>query len=291
MSSLNESLQGNSGLVNLGSLSPDSDSLELYEAFIVINPKEHLEIFFPLSHYCSFTLVQGSATIADEGEEITRFYHGVHGRVYQFMEMFEGTLSFYNSGNCISVIQLSVSPIMPSVQFSSQTTHQGFVSKPTDTKQSDTKWISSSVSRMPNNLQHLLAEHLETLGEVSSPSNGGRSRICVHQSDESLIHEMFMSFETNTIFPAMSHSDKNESLTLFRGQFLYEFFDNRGTPVDSLELTGALEENFDSSKPFYIRIFKDVFHAPTKIKNRVLAKETTTGPFLPNQTVTLTISS
>lgn len=114
-----------------------------------------------------------------------------------------------------------------------------------------------------------------------------QGRICCHQHDSSMMQEMFLSFDQGTTFPIMKHLDKSESLLVLDGSLVYRIYDDFGEIIGQVSMHGFQMKNCSASDPFYIWINRDTFHSPLVNSTALLAKETTSGPFKPSDTVLL----
>jgi len=119
------------------------------------------------------------------------------------------------------------------------------------------------------------------LKRVTDTPNG-KIRICTHADDNSSLHEMFMSFDRRVNYPPMSHSDKDETFLLLRGEVCYAEIASDGEITQMFFLRGCFESRDWTTA--YCKIPARTTHYLEIISNEILAKETTTGPFLPQMT-------
>jgi cupin fold WbuC family metalloprotein len=283
-----QTLNGESGLFYLGRLSMDNNKFQLHEGFLVIKANERLEISFSAHHYCSFTSLRGQSRITDgRNVEINLRSRGV-GKVFHTLSSIRGNLTISNLCDVTSIIHIVVSEKLPLVKVEKADESNRTIIRAPHIQNDQLSWSVNGISRLPRDMPYILSSHLEEMSEVSRSSQNVRSRICIHSNDENKIQEMFMSFETKTLIPMMEHLDKNESLILLNGKFQYDIFDHSGNRLAAINLLGIKEPDFDERSYFYVSIGNRVLHSPGQIHRKVIAKETTTGPFMPSQTITHT---
>lgn len=116
---------------------------------------------------------------------------------------------------------------------------------------------------------------LHVLSEALHASINGRIRLCTHKDGQDPLHEMFIVFSGNNYVMPAKHLDKDESLLLIEGEADYAFFDTVGNIINSVPL-GAYGH---PDRQFFCRIPSGAEHSLLVRSNRLIAKETTTGPF------------
>lgn len=117
-----------------------------------------------------------------------------------------------------------------------------------------------------------------------SDSQETQGRICCHPLDSSIVQEMFLSFNRGTTFPIMRHIDKSESLIILNGTLDYRIYSKLGEIIDTVSMSSFQTRTPSNSLPFYIWINRNTYHSPLVTSEILLAKETTSGPFLPKKT-------
>lgn len=107
-----------------------------------------------------------------------------------------------------------------------------------------------------------------------------RIRLCVHQSDDDLLHEMFVVYTGMTYVRANKHIGKDESLHILEGEADFIFFDDLGNVIDIVPL-GAKSSN----KNFFVRVPQGVFHTIIMRSDVLVIHEATPGPFNREETL------
>lgn len=115
---------------------------------------------------------------------------------------------------------------------------------------------------------------IESLIKKALENDRERVRICTHLSPEDTTQEMIIVHSKKAYVRAHKHLIKPESFHIIFGQVDVFVFNENGAILRKIEMG-----DFNSGKPFYYRIEKNVIHSML-IKSDVLVfQETTTGPF------------
>ena len=85
--------------------------------------------------------------------------------------------------------------------------------------------------------------------------NFGKSRICMHNDEKSLLNEMLIFHKKNSLVKPHKHTNKTESFFVIKGKLDIIFFDNKGNITKFLTLT-----DFNSKGNFYYQIPKNLYH-------------------------------
>lgn len=101
-----------------------------------------------------------------------------------------------------------------------------------------------------------------------------RIRLCVHQGDDALLHEMFVVYTGMTYVRANLHVGKDESLHILEGEADFIFFDKEGNILDVVELGDK-----KSGKNVFVRVPQGVFHTIVMRSDYLIIHEATPGPF------------
>ena len=137
---------------------------------------------------------------------------------------------------------------------------------------------NSEVCVSLNNYLSLSKEDIIRVQKKLNKNN--KFRICAHKNNSSKIHEMIIFHHRDYYVRPHKHINKTESYHVIKGNFDIIIFDEKGIVVEKIPM-GTL----DSSKNFYYRIEKSVFHT-LLIKSKIcIFHETTNGPFKKNQTI------
>jgi len=106
-----------------------------------------------------------------------------------------------------------------------------------------------------------------------------KSRICVHDSENENIHEMFVFHKKGSYVRPHKHLNKLESLFLIKGELKLLIFDAKGSLLKIVEMG-----SFDSGKVYFYKMKKNFFHTQI-IKKDTIFKEVTNGPFSKRKTL------
>jgi cupin fold WbuC family metalloprotein len=112
---------------------------------------------------------------------------------------------------------------------------------------------------------------------IASPL--GRSRVCVHLDDSSAVQEMILAVRQDVLFRPHRHLNKTESFHMIEGALDIVVFDEGGRPIGGVQLAAT-----GNGKSFYYRLNEAHYHAILPRTPVVIFHETTTGPFLMNET-------
>ena len=115
---------------------------------------------------------------------------------------------------------------------------------------------------------------LDELVRLAANNLRKRARLCTHEGPDSLLQEMFIVHEKSCYVRPHKHLDKEECVTVHRGEVDIVLFDDDGNVTEVVTL-GERE----SGRPFSCRMVLGVYHM-FLIRSEVLVfSETTTGPF------------
>ena len=101
-----------------------------------------------------------------------------------------------------------------------------------------------------------------------------RARVCMHQDDDAVVHEMLIVLLRGVYIRPHKHPGKAESFHLIRGHAGVTFYDDSGATVEQFTLGPAA-----AGLPFYYRIDDAVFHSQVVLSDDVVFHESTAGPF------------
>jgi cupin fold WbuC family metalloprotein len=136
------------------------------------------------------------------------------------------------------------------------------------------KRVTEEMCRAESGVVSVSRADLEYLKSEVSKTSRKRIRLCIHQSDEALMHEMFVIYTGATYVRANKHLGKDESLHILEGEADFIFFDDEGRILDVIEL-GARH----SGKDFFIRVPQGIFHTIIMRSPIMVIHEATPGPF------------
>lgn len=107
-----------------------------------------------------------------------------------------------------------------------------------------------------------------------------RVRICAHQQNTDLLHEMLIAIAKESYIRPHKHLSKSESFHIVEGNVDIAIFDDSGQLRDVVELGPP-----GSGRHFYYRMSKPFFHTLRIHSDLLLVHETTNGPFDAEQSV------
>ena len=120
---------------------------------------------------------------------------------------------------------------------------------------------------------------IEELRDSTKSAKLGRSRINLHESDESSIHVMLISLLSSSSIGVHMHEDRDEFYFLLEGKVELRFFDETG-----ICSTILLLENPSENLPRTARTPKGTWHSLEVLSPEALLLEITNGPFQPTMT-------
>jgi len=121
---------------------------------------------------------------------------------------------------------------------------------------------------------------IEVEKSFSKKIDNNRSRICFHQSNSDLIHEMIITFHKNSYVQPHKHLNKTESYLVINGEIDLIFFHDDGTIKERVSLG-----EYNSNNPFYLRSISDEWHTIIIKSQFATILEITNGPFVANDCV------
>ncbi len=101
-----------------------------------------------------------------------------------------------------------------------------------------------------------------------------RSRVCLHKSEQSLVHEMVIVAHSSSYLEPHRHpKNKPESYHVLEGELKVNIFDDDGNLIKE-------EKLFANKHPRMYRIHGQVWHQPVSLSEWVVYHEVATGPFV-----------
>ena len=113
-------------------------------------------------------------------------------------------------------------------------------------------------------------KHVELLKNEIPVSLKGRSRICVHKSNDELIHQMVIAMPHDHYVQAHKHTGKSESYQVIEGEAMFVEFDDQGI----INLVYLL-----NSENCFLKTTVGQYHTLIVLSNFFVFTETTNGPF------------
>lgn len=140
---------------------------------------------------------------------------------------------------------------------------------------------SSVVSQSTSNIALFARKDLSYLKERACNSDLKRSRVCIHEDENSKVQEMFIFLAHGCEIPASYHLRKDESIVVLEGNAEYLFLDDRGITTKRIPLKPfrqlICEEDFNSH--CFTRINRYICHQIVPSAEGILLHEVTSGPF------------
>ena len=137
------------------------------------------------------------------------------------------------------------------------------------------KEISDCVFYAAEKIVRVNQRMIDSLKERALVAKTVRSRMCMHPSPESDLHEMMIVHFRNTYVRPHKHVKKSESIHMVEGTADLVFFDGQGEIMDVIEMG-----EYKSGKNFYYRMNDDFFHTILIGSEVCIFHETTKGPFV-----------
>lgn len=123
-------------------------------------------------------------------------------------------------------------------------------------------------------------EWVARLKRIALESPLRRSRLCLHRSDDDLLHEMIIVLTRDCLFRPHRHVAKSESYHMIEGRMVFIMFSDDGTPLRAEVLTPPGQGGC-----VCMRISDPVYHAVVPLDDLVVYHETTNGPFKPGSAI------
>jgi cupin fold WbuC family metalloprotein len=142
------------------------------------------------------------------------------------------------------------------------------------------KKISEEVYYSEERLAPVGSKEVDFIRTQARMNSRKRCRVCVHGSPDDLLHEMMIALARDSYVRPHKHPGKAESLHIIEGEACLVFFDDDGaiTQVTRLAPVG-------SKDPFFFRIAEPRFHTIIVQSDALIFHETTTGPFVREETI------
>ncbi len=123
-------------------------------------------------------------------------------------------------------------------------------------------------------------EQVGELVDASRTAPRERIRLCTHRATTDTIHEMLIVHKAGMYVRPHKHIGKAESFHVIEGRVDVVLFNEAGAVSDVISMG-----EYASGLPFYYRIDQPIYHT-LLIRSEVLVfHETTSGPFVREQTV------
>lgn len=136
------------------------------------------------------------------------------------------------------------------------------------------KEISEAVLYNEEEICLLNRKDLQTLSTKGLSTTEQRTRLCVHNEPENLVHEMFIIHTADTYVRPHRHKTKGESFHVLEGSASLILFDESGKVNRVIALGDVI-----SNKTFYFKMPCGVWHMLIIHSKVLVFKEVTQGPF------------
>ena len=137
-----------------------------------------------------------------------------------------------------------------------------------------------SFASFSEGISYISKTEIDTEETKSASLESKRSRICFHQANADLIHEMVITFHKNTYIRPHKHLAKSESYMVINGEIDLIFFNDDGKIKERIPMG-----SYSSTNPFYLRSISAEWHTVLIKSEFATILETTNGPFVNNECV------
>jgi cupin fold WbuC family metalloprotein len=135
---------------------------------------------------------------------------------------------------------------------------------------------SNEVFRTSVDVSVITHQHITLIKDHAISSQKRRSRICLHPSNDALVHEMFIALAGNSYVKPHRHLKKSESFHLVEGDVGIILFDEIGNITKIFRLSGSANR--------YYRSEAGIFHTVVVLSEIAVIHEVSNGPFIANET-------
>jgi cupin fold WbuC family metalloprotein len=118
------------------------------------------------------------------------------------------------------------------------------------------------------------SEWIERLKRTALTHPLGRSRLCLHHSDDDTLHEMIIAITRDTLFQPHRHLTKSESYLMIEGRMILIMFSDDGVPMRAILFAPP-----GQGGTICFRLSKSIYHALLPLNDVVVFQEATNGPF------------
>ena len=136
------------------------------------------------------------------------------------------------------------------------------------------KTINEAVLYNEEPICALSRQDMQTLAALGLETQEQRTRLCVHESAASLVHEMFIIHTSDTYVRPHRHKTKSESFQVLQGEGTLVLFNDQGKITETMRLG-----DYASGHTFYFKMPASVWHMLVIHSDVMVFKEVTQGPF------------
>ena len=135
---------------------------------------------------------------------------------------------------------------------------------------------SEGVYRTTTPVSVISQEHLALIKRDAESVVRKRARICLHPTNDSPLHEMFIALSGQGYVKPHKHLKKSESFHLVEGDIAVILFDDNGHVTQSIRLS--------TLNTRYYRLEAGTFHTIVVLSELAVIHEVTDGPFVASET-------
>lgn len=254
----------------------------ILESFLRVGPNQIVVLGVDGSSFLSLTSILGEVSVTADGLNSFVIGNGANLMLYKALSSKAEKVYFSNYNEAEALIQLIHT--LP-IRFIDSETIRCSTRVNVEASSLSISREGAAVFRVNPKKRSIRQDDIEFMKNTLLREGLERARICCHLHDQSPIQEMFILFSSSTRIPPMKHMDKNESFLLLRGFVDYCFCLDVCRGAQHIKMKGLSNRKLDLNLPFYIRIEKQIKHMPIVKESLTIAKETTTGPFKPEETL------
>ena len=126
-----------------------------------------------------------------------------------------------------------------------------------------------------NQSVNLTRQEIGQLVKAARKNCRNRIRFCVHQTEEELLHQMFIVHPRHAYVRPHMHIEKSESIVVLDGNVDYIIFDEVGNIKERLEMGP-----YNSGRPFFQSAGPGIVHTLLIHSEWLVFLEITEGPFV-----------
>jgi len=121
--------------------------------------------------------------------------------------------------------------------------------------------------------QRITGKIIDELCKIAEEESLDMARLCMHESEESILMTMLIMIRSKYIYPIHRHTWKDESYTILRGECIYrEYQENKSISKEIMLSAGEIMMNINRT-----------YHSIEPLTDMLCFVEHTTGPFTPRR--------
>lgn len=122
-------------------------------------------------------------------------------------------------------------------------------------------------------------EQLDILKQSAKQDPLRRARLCLHHDHSDKVQEMVIAFYRDSYVRPHRHLNKSESFHVIEGKLAVIFFDDNGNTTRRITMSTC-----GNGQTFLYRVSSSLCHMVIPLSEFVVIHETTTGPFVKEET-------